>query len=73
MFSNTLGISEKTIHNGITGATRGIPKSKTGSGNSKGNNCLFVCLFLFNDAPTLMGHKRLTRYCYNKKRFLLRY
>ena len=38
MFSNTLGISEKTIHNWITGATCGIPKSKTGSGNSKGNN-----------------------------------
>ena len=38
MFSSTLGISEKTIHNWITGATCGIPKSKPSSGNSKGNN-----------------------------------
>ena len=38
MFSSTLGISEKNIHNWITGATYGIPKSKPSSGNSKGNN-----------------------------------
>ena len=37
MISSTLGISEKNIHNWITGATCGIPKSKPSSGNSKGN------------------------------------
>ena len=35
LFSSTLCISEKNIHNWITGATCGIPKSEPSSGNSK--------------------------------------